>query len=110
MSETIYPMPIEQFDSALDVGMGKCYPAFTESHGLGKCSNCKDPDGLLYYFKITKKGPIKYLTDDYGNTEEVHARLFSTACPVCRPTADSPAPHTMGSDSEEGGGDEWWNV
>lgn len=109
MSETIYPIPIEQFNSALEVGMGKCYPAFTESHGKGKCTNCKDPDGLLYYLKISQKGPIKFLTDGYGNTEEVHARLFSVSCPVCRPTAEAPAPHTMESEESEEG-DEWWNV
>lgn len=107
--ETIYPVKIEELKSVEMIGIGKKYPVFADMHGMGKCDNCKDPSGLVFWIEITKKGPIKFLEDEFGKVKEVHARLKSSPCSVCRPLAPDIKP-AQKEEAKKEEAEEWWNV
>ena len=56
MTELLYPWPITILDSVTDLGIGMRIPILTETQS-DRCENCRDFDGLVFVWKIVKKGP-----------------------------------------------------
>jgi len=89
MTEPIYPWPITILDSVHNLGIGMRIPIQTKTQS-DHCENCRDPDGLVYVWKVVKKGPMHLFTDQYGNERSLPARINSAPCPVCRPATKTP--------------------
>lgn len=85
MTETIYPYKPDTFERVDQIAVGMKIPARAQTQGT--CKNCHDPEGLMFYYKVVRRGPVHYFEDEYGNVRMMSASLKSLPCPVCRPDA-----------------------
>ena len=87
--DQIWPIEVHPYEDVAHIRPGHRIPAFTETTGRGRCENCRDIDGLMFYIHVSQYGPIKHIKDQHGNWHVIRGELKSCACPVCRPYAES---------------------